>query len=45
MKKNSLKNLKIYIAGHNGMVGRALVKYLKNIGIKKLQPQEVSLIY
>ena len=33
---NPLKYKKIFIAGHRGMVGSALVKYLKNQGAKKL---------
>ena len=36
MKKTSLKNLKIYLAGHNGMVGRALFDNFKKIGAKKI---------
>ncbi len=36
MTKNPLKNKKIFIAGHNGMVGSALVRYLKKKNIKKL---------
>ena len=36
MKKKSLKNFKVYIAGHNGMVGRALFSHLKKLGVKKL---------
>ena len=36
MKNKSLKNFKIYVAGHNGMVGRAVVKYLKNEGVKNI---------
>ena len=32
----SLENSKIFIAGHNGMVGSALLRYLKNRGIKKI---------
>ncbi len=36
MKKKSLEKLKIYIAGHNGMVGKAVVKDLKKVGVKKL---------
>ena len=35
MKKKSLKNFKIYIAGHSGMVGRAVLRHLKNVGVKK----------
>ena len=34
--RNPLKNKKIFIAGHRGMVGSALVKYFKNQGAKKL---------
>ena len=34
MKLN--KNLKIYIAGHNGMVGNALVSHLREKGYKKI---------
>ena len=34
MKK--FKNTKIYIAGHNGMVGNALLRYFKEIGFKKI---------
>ena len=36
MKKKSLKNFKIYIAGHSGMVGRAVLRHLKNVGVKKI---------
>ena len=36
MKKKSLLNLKIYIAGHNGMVGRALHNRLNKLGVKKI---------
>lgn len=36
IKKKSLLNLKIYIAGHNGMVGRALHSHLNKLGIKKI---------
>ena len=35
MKKKSLNNLKIFLAGHNGMVGQALLKQLKKNGAKK----------
>ena len=34
MKK--FKNTKIYIAGHNGTVGNALLRYFKEIGFKKI---------
>ena len=30
------KNLKIYIAGHNGLVGSAIVRKLKEEGFKKI---------
>ena len=36
MKKTSIQNFKIYLAGHNGMVGRALFNHFKRIGVKKL---------
>ena len=32
----SLKNKKIFIAGHNGMVGSSLFEYLKKKGFKKI---------
>ena len=31
-----LKSFKIYVAGHNGMVGKALIKNLKKNGFKKI---------
>ena len=31
-----LKNKKIYLAGHNGHVGRAIYKKLKSLGCKKI---------
>ena len=34
MKLN--KNIKIFLAGHNGMVGSAILKKLKNYGYKKI---------
>ena len=34
MKNNLLKNFKIYVAGHNGMVGRSVIRYLKNEGVR-----------
>ena len=34
MKKKILKNFKIYVAGHNGMVGKAVIRYLKKEGVK-----------
>ena len=36
MKKKPLKNFKIYVAGHNGMVGRAVVRYLKKEGARNI---------
>ena len=36
MKNNPLKNKKIFIAGHNGMVGSALVRYLKKKKYQKI---------
>ena len=36
VKKKLLVNLKIYIAGHNGMVGRALHNHLNKLGVKKI---------
>ena len=33
---NQLKNYKIFIAGHNGMVGTALKKYLIENDVKKI---------
>ena len=31
-----LKDSKIYVAGHNGMVGSAIIRKLKNKGFKNL---------
>tara|TARA_B100000035_G_C21019468_1_gene563372 strand:+ start:556 stop:1527 length:972 start_codon:yes stop_codon:yes gene_type:complete len=36
MNNKLLKNFKIYVAGHNGMVGRAVVRYLKKKGVKNI---------
>ncbi len=36
MKNKLLKNFRIYVAGHNGMVGRAVVRYLKKEGVRNL---------
>ncbi len=36
MKNKPLKNFKIYVAGHNGMVGRAVVRYLKKEGARNI---------
>ena len=36
MSNKILLNHKIYIAGHNGMVGKALLSHLKKLGIKKI---------
>ena len=37
------KNSKIYVAGHNGLVGSAIIRKLKKKGIKKLL-LEINLI-
>ena len=34
LKKNDIKKDRIFVAGHNGMVGSAIVKCLKKINIK-----------
>ena len=34
--EKKLKNKKIFIAGHNGMVGSSILRYFKNLGIKKI---------
>ncbi len=39
MSRNLLQNKKIFITGHRGMVGSALVKYLKK---KKMQKFYIS---
>ena len=36
MKNKLLKNFSIYVAGHNGMVGRAVVRYLKKEGVRNI---------
>ena len=36
MPKKTLKELKIFVAGHNGMVGNALLKHLTKLKIKKI---------
>ena len=36
MKKKLLKNFKIYVAGHNGMVGTSIYKCLKESGYDNL---------
>ena len=36
MKSKTLKNFRIYVAGHNGMVGRAVIRYLKKEGVKNI---------
>ena len=46
MKNKLLKNFKIYVAGHNGMVGRAVVRYLKKEGVRNIIfAEEKNLIY
>ncbi len=37
--KKTLKNKKIFIAGHNGMVGSAVSRYLKNQGLHRIITQ------
>ena len=34
--KKTLKNKKIFVAGHNGMVGSSILRYLKKSSIKKI---------
>ena len=34
--KKTLKNKKIFVAGHNGMVGSSIVRYFKNLGLNKI---------
>ena len=34
--KKVLKNKKIFVAGHNGMVGSSILRYLKNLGSNKI---------
>tara|TARA_Y100000816_G_scaffold274523_1_gene241886 strand:- start:1014 stop:1985 length:972 start_codon:yes stop_codon:yes gene_type:complete len=36
MKNKLLKNFKIYVAGHKGMVGRAVVRYLTKEGVRNI---------
>ena len=36
MKNKFLKNFKIYVAGHNGMVGRAVVRHLNKEGVRNI---------
>ena len=40
IQKNKKKILRIFIAGHNGMVGRSLVKFLKK---KKIWEFDISI--
>ena len=35
----ALKNKKIFIAGHNGMVGSSILRYFKNLGLNKIISQ------
>ena len=32
----ALKNKKIFIAGHNGMVGSSILRHAKNLGLNKI---------
>jgi GDP-L-fucose synthase len=34
--EKTLKNKKIFVAGHNGMVGSSILRYLKNLGSNKI---------
>ena len=34
--EKTLINKKIFIAGHNGMVGSSILRYFKNLGLKKI---------
>ena len=34
--EKALKKKKIFIAGHNGMVGSSILKYFKNLGFNKI---------
>ena len=38
--KKIIKNKKIFITGHNGMVGSAVLRYFKNIGLYKIVIQD-----
>jgi len=47
MKKKFLKNFRIYVAGHRGMVGRAVIRYLQKKGVKNIifaSKQELNLL-
>ena len=35
----ALKKRKIFIAGHNGMVGSSILRHFKNLGLKKIITQ------
>ena len=37
--KKALKKKKIFIAGHNGMVGSSVLRYFKNLGLNKIITQ------
>ena len=34
--KKTLKNKRIFVSGHNGMVGSAVIRYLKSCGLEKI---------
>ena len=34
--EKALKNKKIFVAGHNGMVGSSILRYFKNLGLNKI---------
>lgn len=47
MRKKFLKNFRIYVAGHRGMVGRAVIRYLQKKGVKNIifaSKQELNLL-
>ena len=47
MKKMNLKGKKIFIAGHNGLVGSSLVREMNSLGIKPLtvEKEDLDLLY
>ena len=34
--EKALKNKKIFIAGHNGMVGSSILRFSRNLGLNKI---------
>ena len=47
MKKMKLKGKKIFVAGHNGLVGSSIVREMNSIGIKPLtvEKEDLDLLY